>query len=454
MNTMPPQQLWAAALGYLQLEVPRPNYETWLKDTTAVRFQGDTLVVATKSAFAAEMLERRMASTIARVLERVAKKPTEVSFEVMPATDAVRPSPVRFTMAGEPSSSESRRESPPSLHLNDRFSFDNFIVGPSNDLAFAAATAIADHPGQMYNPLYLWSRVGLGKTHLLQAIAHTLLAKGLSVLYVSSERFTNEYIRAIRNGRTERFRAHYRNADALLIDDIQFIADKPQTQEGFFHTFNELHMSARQVVVTGDEPARKSMLEERIQSRLEGGLVADIQPPDYETRAAILRCKADARGVTLSAEVVDLLASREVANVRELEGSLHRVLAYAQLTQSPLTSETVQAILRDIVGDEPVRAADPAAVMTAVASHFQIETAVLTGKRRDKFTAYARRVAMYLLREESHLSSTRIGTLLGGKDHSTVLYAQKKMEAQAQEESAVRQDISRIRQLLRSRRTR
>lgn len=429
------------------MEIPRPNFETWLKDTTGVRYQDDTLVVGTRSPFAAEMLRQRLSSTITRALERVARKPTDVSFEVIPVapSGAAGVSPITTTRA-RPTAAPARVVDESWIRLNPSFTFNNFVVGASNQLAHAAAAAVAEKPGAVHNPLYLWSNVGLGKTHLLQAIAHDLLARGLAVVYVSSEQFTNEYITAIRDGQTEQFRRRYRSADALLIDDIQFIAGKKETQEGFFHTFNELQMLQRPVVVTGDEPASLSLLQERIRSRLQGGLTVDIQAPDYETRVAILRKKADALGVTLSLQVLDLLARRCLSNVRELEGCLNRIVAYAHLTRAPLTVETVNRVLADMLASNRQQPARPELVVNAVAEHFAIEAEVICGRRRDKHTALARRFAMYLLREESGLSSTRVGSLLGGKDHSTVLYAQKRLESQLEQDPLMRQDLVLIRQ--------
>lgn len=449
LTELPPHQLWSAALGHLQIEIPRPNYETFLKGTTGVRYQGETLIVGTRSTFAAEMLTRRLSSTVSRAVEWVAKRPIDVSFEVISGNGGTVPG-TRATNEG--AASRPAFSSPATdglwVRLHPHFSFKNFVVGPSNELAHAAATEVAKNPANAYNPLYLWSKVGLGKTHLLQAISHELIASGLNVIYVSSERFTNEYIKAIREKTTEKFREHYRNADALLIDDIQFIAGKEQTQEGFFHTFNELQLRGHQVVVSGDEPACKSLLEERIQSRLEGGLVVDIQPPEYETRVAILRKKADALGVTLSLDVLDLLAKRNFCNVRELEGCLNRVVAYAHLTRAPLTVDTVNRVLADILSTDNQRPANPDVILKVVAKHFGIDASAICGRRRDKHTSLARHVVMYLLREESGLSSTRIGTFLGGKDHSTVLYAQKRVTAQLKDEPLLRQDLTRIRRAI------
>jgi len=400
------------------------------------------------------MLEKRLKGTIARAVERVAGRPVQVTFQVLSASSG---GPVQGQAPGTEtalthSTSRTGPDEAAVVRLNPRFTFEQFVVGPSNELAHAAAMALTEQPGRIYNPLYIYSKVGLGKTHLLHALAHRLVARGLSVIYVSSERYTNEYIKSIREGSAERFREKYRGADALLIDDIQFIAGKEQTQEGFFHTFNELHMLGKQVVATGDEPAHKTLLEERIKSRLGGGLVVDIQPPNYELRMAILRAKADALGVTLSISVLDLLARKALMNIRELEGCLNRIVAYAQLTRSPITAELATCAVADLFTAGNRQPVKPDIVVGAVAEHFGIDSAAIVGRRRDKHTALARRVTMYLLREESHLSSTRVGATLGGKDHSTVLYAQKHMEEQLEADPGLRQELTVIRQVIGNRR--
>ena len=433
--------IWQAALGQLELEIPRPNFETWLKGTSAKSLDGDTLVVTTPSAFAAEALEQRLSAIISRVVERVAQRSLSVEFAVAGETPtAARPE----AGARRPQSRTDGNALRPGL------TFDTFVVGDSNKLAHAAAAKVAETPGQAYNPLYIYSQVGLGKTHLLQAIGHSLMEKGLEIIYVSSERFTNDYIKAIRAGAADQFRERYRSADALLIDDIQFIASKEQTQEGFFHTFNELHMSGRQVVVTGDEPARKSLLEERIQSRLEGGLVVDIQPPDLETRIAILESKAHGLQVDVPVMVLDLLARRSLANVRELEGSLNRVVAYGQLVDSPIDPELATRALSNLVDSDPTQSADPKDVIRAVSERTGVDVETILGRRRDKRTSHARHMAMYLLREESHLPSTRVGEIMGGKDHSSVLYGQRRFAEQLDDDPSLRHLIAAMRMALSS----
>ena len=429
-------RIWQAALGQLELEIPRPNFETWLKDTSAQSLDGDTLVVATPSAFAAAALEQSLSAIISRVVERVARRSLSVEFAVAgEAPDATRPEAQGRQPASPPDGSG----------LLPGLTFDTFVVGDSNKLAHAAAANVAEAPGQSYNPLYIYSQVGLGKTHLLHAIAHSLVKKGLEILYVSSERFTNDYIKAIRAGASDQNREQYRRVDALLIDDIQFIASKEQTQEAFFHTFNELHMSGRQVVVTGDEPARKSLLEERIVSRLEGGLVVDIQPPDFETRIAILESKAYVLKVDVPVMVLELLARRSQTNVRELEGSLNRVVAYSQLVDSPINQEIAIRALGNLVDSERIRTTNPQDVLRAVAEHTGVDIQIIVGRRRDKRTSHARRMAMYLLRETSHLTTRRVGEIMGGKDHSSVLYAQRRFAEQLDDDPSLRHLIALMR---------
>ncbi|MCZ6539856.1 MAG: chromosomal replication initiator protein DnaA, partial [Chloroflexi bacterium] len=395
------RKIWSAALGQLQLEIPRPNYETWLKPTSAVGLTADTLEISTPSPFAAEMLEKRLSGTIHRTVSRVAGRKLKVEFRVVGANGTVQSGAADETgvddpdPAGAPDSSGMDVNYARTYALKPSFNFDTFVVGPSNRLAQAAAAKVAEAPGTVYNPLYIYSEVGLGKTHLLHAIGHALSKRDLKVMYVTSERFTNEYIAAIREGSASRFRERYRSADVLLVDDIQFISSKPQTQEGFFHTFNELHMAGKQIVVTGDEPAGKSLLQERIQSRLAGGLEVDLQPPDYESRYAILQSKAP----DLEAAVLDQIAQQAHQNVRELEGALNRVIAYSQLVGSPVTIELSELALKSLLAQTPKEATSIDEVLSAISEFTGVRVDRIIGKRRDKDTAGARRMAMYMLRE-------------------------------------------------------
>ena len=352
-ETINARKIWLAALGQLQLEIPRPNYETWLKPTIPSSLENDTLIISTPSPFAAEMLEKRLSGTIHRTVSRVAGRELTVEFTVQgsasPATLKKQQQTISENVKSQTIKQNGTIDYAQSYSLKNSFTFDTFIVGPSNRLAQAAAIKITEAPGRIYNPLYIYSEVGLGKTHLLHAIGHAFNQHQLKVMYVSSERFTNEYINAIREGSANHFRKRYRNTDVLLVDDIQFITSKPQTQEGFFHTFNELHMAGKQIVISGDEPASKSMLQERIQSRLAGGLEVDLQPPDYESRYAILQSKMP----DLNPDVLNEIAQRPHRNVRELEGALNRVIAYSQLIGDPITIQLASQALKSLLAETP-----------------------------------------------------------------------------------------------------
>jgi chromosomal replication initiator protein DnaA len=333
--------------------------------------------------------------------------------------------------------------------LNQRYTFSTFIVGSGNQLAHAASLAVADAPGHAYNPLFLYGGVGLGKTHLLHAIGHTTLERGMTVLYVSSETFTNEIVDAIRYRTTEEFRAKYRSVDVLLVDDIQFIAGKDSTEEEFFHTFNSLYETNRQIVICSDRPPKAIVsLEERLRSRFEWGLIADIQPPDLEMRIAILRAKADLLPQKIPDEIILYLASRVQSNIRELEGSLNRVQAYAQLQGLPLTLDTAKAAMVSLASDNRQRRVSIEDILSAVAEHYHIPVDDLRGKQRDKQIVVPRHVAMYLMRQETEASLLEIGQALGGRDHSTVLHGCEKISREINENTALRKEVLAIRQQL------
>jgi chromosomal replication initiator protein len=337
----------------------------------------------------------------------------------------------------------------PPPRLNARYTFATFIVGSANQLAHAASLAVAEAPGQAYNPLFLYGGVGLGKTHLLHAIGHVAVERNMSVLYVSSETFTNDIVNAIRYRTTEEFRAKYRSADLLLVDDIQFIAGKDSTEEEFFHTFNSLYESNRQIVICSDRPPKAIVsLEERLRSRFEWGLIADIQPPDLETRVAILSAKADMMHRLVPDDVIQFLATRIHSNIRELEGSLNRLLAFSQLQGMPLTIDTAKAALASLATDGRQRRVSVADVLEAVAEHYRISPDDLRGKQRDKHIVVPRQVAMYLMRQETEASLMEIGQALGGRDHSTVLHGCEKINREVNEDSALRKEVLAIRQQL------
>ncbi len=333
--------------------------------------------------------------------------------------------------------------------LNQRYTFSTFIVGSGNQLAHAASQAVADTPGKAYNPLFLYGGVGLGKTHLLHAIGHTALARNLIVLYVSSETFTNEIVNAIRYRTTEEFRAKYRSVDVLLVDDIQFIAGKDSTEEEFFHTFNSLYESSKQIVMCSDRPPKAIVsLEERLRSRFEWGLIADIQPPDLETRVAILRAKSDVMGRRVPDEVIDYLASRVQSNIRDLEGSFNRLLAMNQLQGLPLTLETAKAALNNLASDGQQKRVSLDEILETVAEYYRIPREDLCGKQRDKHIIVPRHVAMFLMRQETQASLLDIGNALGGRDHSTVLHGCEKIAREVNDNTALRKEVMAIRQQL------
>jgi chromosomal replication initiator protein len=333
--------------------------------------------------------------------------------------------------------------------LNPRYTFEAFIVGGSNRLAHAASLAVAEAPGESYNPLFLYGGVGLGKTHLLHAIGHQGVQTGLAVLYVSSEQFTNEIINAIRYRTTEEFRAKYRSVDILLVDDIQFIAGKESTEEEFFHTFNSLHEMSKQIVICSDRPPKAIVsLEERLRSRFEWGLIADIQPPDLETRMAILRVKADLLRYRVPDDIIAYIAGRVQTNIRELEGCLNRLMAYQQLHHTDLTMDVARAAMTSLGNDTRESRLNGKQIAQAVAEYYHISLDAMCGKQRDKHIVMPRQIAMYLIRQETQISLLEIGQIFGGRDHSTVLHACEKIDREVNINPTLRREIVAIREQL------
>jgi len=452
---------WKAILGDLQLQVTRPIYETWLKETEGLSIADNLLTVGVPTPFAVEWLERRMYQLILKTVQKVTNQSLEVQFQVRNLAEGqgwgqeatALPSLTSPPhLGGEPpvtGDHAARRPTfqPPTCTLNGKYTFSSFVEGPSNRLPYSAARAVAEAPGKSYNPLFLYSGVGLGKTHLLHAIGHTCIPSSLSFLYVTCEQFTNEFIAAIRGRTTEEFRARYRSVEVLLIDDIQFISGKEQTQEAFFHTFNDLHNSNRQLVLTSDRPPRAmSLLEDRLRSRFEWGLIADIQPPDLETRMAILRTKAEQMEVSLEDSVIEYIAKKVQKNVRELEGSLNRIVALARLTGSPITQELASQAIADFMPDPSRRDVDPDKILDEVTKKFHVSNDDLVGASRKKEIVRARHVAMYLLHEELGMKDTEIGRLLGGRDHSTIINAVGKVNYEINVDSHLRQDVLAIKE--------
>lgn len=338
--------------------------------------------------------------------------------------------------------------------LNPRYTFDTFVVGSNNKFAHAASLAVAESPGSIYNPLFLYGGVGLGKTHLMHSIAH-FIAKDkpeMSILYVTSEQFTNEVIDAIRNGSNSalsKFRDKYRNIDVLLVDDVQFIIGKESTQEEFFHTFNALHGAGKQIIISSDRPPKDmNILEERIRSRFEWGLMADIQSPDYETRIAILQKKQELDGVDVKPEVIEYIAQNVKSNIRELEGSLNKVIALANIEKREIDIDLVQTALKDIIAPDVVKAVTPESIINEVAKYYNITPKDIIGNKRSNKIAYPRQLAMYLIRELTNTNLQGIGDIMGGKDHTTVMYSVKKIETSLKEVPSVEEDIENLKKIL------
>jgi chromosomal replication initiator protein len=429
------EQAWQSVLGQLQMEMPRASFDTWVRDTKPLSYQDGTLTIGVRNAYARDWLESRLTSTVSRLLVGIMNSSVAVNFivngnhEVETVLDEIN-SPLRKPQfhdqtRGEPV--EAYEQPSRNSSLNPRYLFETYVVGSGNRLAHAACLAVAEKPARAYNPLFLYGGVGLGKTHLLHAIGNACQGRNLNVLYVSSEEFTNDLITAIRTHTTQAFREKYRSMDVLLIDDIQFIAGKESTQEEFFHTFNTLHGQDKQIIVSSDRPPKALVtLEERLRSRFEWGLTADIQPPDLETRLAILRSKAERTGRQITDEILENIARRVQSNIRELEGALNRILAFADLSGTSLTPNLVEVALADLLPQK--RNLPPNKILEEVAAIEGVKVDDLIGQNRSAKIALPRQMAMYLLRELNDISLPQIGELLGGRDHTTVMHAIRKID--------------------------
>jgi chromosomal replication initiator protein len=440
---MQTEQVWQAALGQLQMEMPKTTFDTWVRGSSLLTHEDGSFVVGVGNAYAKDWLENRLRGTVKRTLSGIVGRNVDVRFVVWPAGGLARHEPEADAEPDEPAVDHAGS----ATTLNPKYRFETFVVGPSNRLAHAACLAAAENPAKAYNPLFIYGGVGLGKTHLLLAVGNACRQSGLQVLYVSSEDFTNDLINAIRNHNTESFRDKYRNIDVLLVDDIQFIAGKESTQEEFFHTFNTLHGQDKQLVMTSDRPPKAMVtLEERLRSRFEWGLTVDIQPPDLETRQAILRSKAERARRQVDDAVIELIARRVQSNIRELEGALTRVLAYAELIGQPLNLELANSALADLLPRH--RTLTPPQIIETVANFFNTTAAALIGPDRTKDIALPRQVAMYLIREETDASLPAAGDALGGRDHTTIMYGYKKIADVIERDDSLRRQVIAIRERL------
>jgi chromosomal replication initiator protein len=444
-----PQQIWQVAQEELRFQLARPGYETWLANAVLVECDGFTFTVGVPTRLARDWVTERYVPLIRETISGVLGRDCDVVIAVDPAAAPPldEPAPLPDYDAGIAPLSENEDGATDS-RLNPNFTFSTFVVGNSSRFAHAACRAVADAPGKAYNPLFLYGGVGLGKTHLMHAIGHAVREghRHARVAYITSEKFMNEMIASIQENRAPDFRLRYRSVDVLLIDDIQFLAGKDRTQEEFFHTFNALHEIQKQIVVSSDRPPKDiPTLEDRLRSRFEGGLMADIQPPDFETRLAILNTKLGPYSRLVPDEVCAFIAHRIQKNIRELEGALIRVLAHASINGQQITLEVAQQILRDII---PVQESSPVsidAIVHAVAEHYSIAVEEMRGKRRDKHIVFPRQVAMYLIREETESSLPVIGSAFGGRDHTTALHAIEKITELVREDARLQNDLRQIR---------
>jgi chromosomal replication initiator protein len=453
-------QIWLAALEELRFQLTRPGYETWLRNAVLLGCpDGRTFTIGVPTRLARDWLIERYSAVICETLSELTSHDCEVVITVDPASTPPpdEPSPLPDDVSGSIADSLDAQTTGSSVaRLNPSFTFSAFVVGNSSRFAHAACNAVAGAPGKAYNPLFVYGGVGLGKTHLMHAIGHAVreghVRRPPKVAYVTSEKFMNEMIASIQENRTHDFRTRYRTVDVLLIDDIQFLAGKDRTQEEFFHTFNALHEVQKQIVISSDRPPKDiPTLEDRLRSRFEWGLIADIQPPDFETRLAILNSKLGANSHLVPDEVCSFIAHRIQKNIRELEGALIQVLAHASLGGQPVTLEGATCILRDILPDDAGAPPSVAFIQETVAAYYNLPLEEMKGRRRDKHIVFPRQVAMYLIREETASSLPAIGQAFGGKDHTTVLHSYEKIAELSREDAGLQGALRQIRDRLHAR---
>ncbi|GLG01847.1 chromosomal replication initiator protein DnaA [Alicyclobacillus hesperidum subsp. aegles] len=451
--------LWDQVLIMLKERLSGPTFNIWFEETKIVRLDEEAriLYVLVPSTFVRNWIEQRYTSMIQNLIIALTEQEYRIRF-VTPSkeeqTAATLETPAADRQPAQTAGQAATEEDgDTTASLIPRYTFETFVIGASNRFAHAACLAVSERPAQAYNPLFIYGGVGLGKTHLMHAIGHYVkeynpLAK---VRYLSSERFTNEFITAIRDGSTELFRSKYRSIDVLLIDDIQFLANKEQTQEEFFHTFNSLHEAGKQIVISSDRPPREiPTLEDRLRSRFEWGLITDIQPPDLETRIAILQRKAKSDGLDISENVLAYIADQIDSNIRELEGALIRVVAYSSLVNEDVTPELAQVALKDIIQPNRPRAVTVNQVQKVVSDHYGLRIDDLRGKKRTRNIAFPRQIAMYLTRELTDMSLPRIGEAFGGRDHTTVMHACDRVAEEMEKDADLRATIDRLAEAIRT----
>ncbi|MFO7997214.1 MAG: chromosomal replication initiator protein DnaA [Dehalococcoidia bacterium] len=433
------KEIWKRALGELQIQVSKPNYNTWLGDSQGLTYQDNLFVVGVPNIFVAEWLSKRLYPLVRKTLIDITGKDVDVQFMVH-NHEPLSASPLASQTDGGTSSK--------AIHyrFNPKYTFDNLVVSDFNRLAYAAAVEVAENPGSSYNPLFIHSGTGQGKTHLLHAIGHLTTNNGLQAAYTTAEQFANEFVSAVRENQVDKFRSKFRGIQVLLFDDVQFLVDKKQTLQCFFHTFNELYSDNRQIVITADcAPKDMEPLSNKLKSRLEGGLVVDIQPPDFETRLDILRAKTDKTMLNQFDGVLRIVAEKVCQNVRQLEGALVYLTAQAKLTGTKLTPQVINKLLTGTTSKQDTRI-----LLQGVADHFNLSTEELIGKKRDRKTALARHIAIYLMREEHNISLTEIGRELGGRNHATILHGYEKIASELNVNPNLSAQIAQIKEKINS----
>lgn len=426
------EELWASTLLHIREKVAKASFDMWLRNTTLDRITDDYLVVCAPNEFALDWLENRYTDLISDTFYEITGTKLKTRFIIPNEEDeAIEVEDSKISIPKKPAILRDNTEyQPAKTMLNNKYTFDRFVIGSGNRFAHAASLAVAEAPAKAYNPLFIYGGVGLGKTHLMHAIGHYILeySPNMKVLYLSSEKFTNEFINSIRDNKAESFRNKYRNVDVLLIDDIQFLAGKEQTQEEFFHTFNTLHEESKQIIISSDRPPREiPTLEDRLRSRFEWGLITDITPPDLETRIAILRKKAKAEGLDIANDVMLYIANQVDTNIRELEGALIRVVAYSSLINKDIDAALAAEALKDIIPNSRPRKITVSTVQELIAKKYDMKLEDFASKRRTRAITFPRQIAMYLSRELTDLSLPKIGEEFGGRDHTTVLHAHDKI---------------------------
>lgn len=448
---MPPRSLlvlWQDTLNKLENELSKPSFETWLSTTRLLDIEGDTLVIGVPNEFAKDWLESRYAPLIRSTVQSILGQSMNLRFTIFSFQETIHQ-----VQDDQPKIPQNIKVENQSNTLNSKYTFDTFVIGNSNRFAHAAALAVAESPALSYNPLFIYGGVGLGKTHLMHAIGNSVIQRSPStrVLYVSSEKFTNELIESIRDKNPIEFRNHYRNVDILLIDDIQFLAGKEGTQEEFFHTFNALHDANKQIIISSDRPPKEiPTLEDRLRSRFEWGLITDIQAPDLETRIAILRKKAKVENLQVANEVMVYIADKIQSNIRELEGALIRVMAYASLSSSPITVEIAAEALKDIIPVNTPKQISIEMIQQAVSEYYHLSLGEFKAKKRTRAVAFPRQIAMYLSRELTDYSLPKIGDEFGGRDHTTVIHAHEKISENRRKDPLLDKRINEIIQHIQS----